>query len=152
MDAKGVSYYADYMNKYARFNLSPVWFSDKLANGRVAADISMAGITQMLQNNGFQRVGKAYIKYKIPAKGTKNYFSIKAIDGEDIDSVNLTVTVNPQFLDRPEYSTNDIAGHVGIYAGKLTMIHCIPYSNVFETDLYKPHWSDSYLYARRILK
>ncbi|WNS45719.1 C40 family peptidase [Paenibacillus sp. MMS20-IR301] len=51
-----------------------------------------------------------------------------------------------------KHSTNEIAGHVGIYAGEQTMIHCIPYSNFFITNLNKAHWSKSYLYARRILE
>jgi cell wall-associated NlpC family hydrolase len=50
-----------------------------------------------------------------------------------------------------KYATNDIVGHVGIYAGKQKMIHCIPTSNIFLTSINKPHWNKTFLMARRVI-
>ncbi|EOS57296.1 C40 family peptidase [Paenibacillus barengoltzii] len=42
-------------------------------------------------------------------------------------------------------------GHVAIYAGKGRMVHCLPTSNVFLTNLNKPYWKAKYLFAKRLL-
>ncbi|WNS45718.1 hypothetical protein [Paenibacillus sp. MMS20-IR301] len=111
MDNKGTSDLAKNVNLYARFNLSPVAIDEKLANGRVATDVMMSIITQIFQSNGFQRAGKSYIKYKIPAKGTKKHFTISAVDGgEDLEQATLTVTINPQSLDRKDLGDVTLTG------------------------------------------
>ncbi|WP_169082169.1 NlpC/P60 family protein [Paenibacillus sp. PL91] len=43
-------------------------------------------------------------------------------------------------------------GHVAIYAGKQKIVHCLPTSNFFLTDMNKPYWKEKYLFARRVLK
>ncbi|CAM3318204.1 C40 family peptidase [Paenibacillus taichungensis] len=43
-------------------------------------------------------------------------------------------------------------GHVAIYANKQKMVHCLPTSNVFLTDMNLPYWKNKYLFAKRILK
>jgi cell wall-associated NlpC family hydrolase len=42
-------------------------------------------------------------------------------------------------------------GHVAIYAGHGKMVHCLPTSNVFLTDMAKPYWNDKVRFARRVL-
>ncbi|MBP1996692.1 C40 family peptidase [Paenibacillus eucommiae] len=42
-------------------------------------------------------------------------------------------------------------GHVAIYAGKGKIVHCLPTSNFFLTDMNKPYWKTKYLFARRVL-
>jgi cell wall-associated NlpC family hydrolase len=42
-------------------------------------------------------------------------------------------------------------GHVAIYAGKGKIVHCLPTSNFFLTDMNKPYWKVKYLFARRLL-
>jgi lipoprotein Spr len=54
------------------------------------------------------------------------------------------------FYVQDKHPSNDIVGHVGIYAGKQKMVHCIPYSNVFLTSINTPHWKRTFLLARRV--
>jgi hypothetical protein len=96
--------------KYARFNLSPVWFDEKLANGGVAVDIMMSAFTTAFLANGFGRSAKAYIIYEIPKKGSS--FTIKAANSSDPEKSSLSVTVNPQMLE-------NIALPDGVLAGSL---------------------------------
>ncbi|WP_418037843.1 C40 family peptidase [Paenibacillus xylanilyticus] len=42
-------------------------------------------------------------------------------------------------------------GHVAIYAGKGKIVHCLPTSNFFLTDMNKPYWKVKYLFVRRVL-
>lgn len=97
LDESGRSRYQDCVNKYARFNLSPVWFDEKLANGAAAAAVQMDGLTTMFAANGFNRASKAYIKYEVPQAG--NNFYIKGVNASDPESNSLTVTINPIGLD-----------------------------------------------------
>lgn len=102
-----ISSYAKCVNKYARFNLAPVWFSEKLANGRAAADVQMAGFTTQIQANGFNRAAKAYIKYQEP---TGQDFTIRGLNASNPETNSLTVTVNPRALSNAAVGTLMLAG------------------------------------------
>jgi cell wall-associated NlpC family hydrolase len=71
--------------------------------------------------------------------------------GIKVAKVDLQVGDLLFFYVPDKHPTNDIVGHVGIYAGKQRMIHCIPFSNVFLTNINKAHWKKTYLFARRII-
>lgn len=58
--------------RYSKFNLAPVWYEGKLANGYVAADLMLDGLTTMFAANGFGRASKAFIDYPFHIK-EKNY-------------------------------------------------------------------------------
>ncbi|WP_145142166.1 hypothetical protein [Paenibacillus sp. Y412MC10] len=92
------------MQKYAKYNLSPVWFEEKISNGGAALDIMMDGFTTAFANNGFGRVPKAYIMY-----GTGD-FTIKAANGNDPEKNSLSVTVNPSMLENSAYGDSIRAG------------------------------------------
>ncbi|PAD31443.1 hypothetical protein [Paenibacillus sp. 7523-1] len=102
-----ISSYANCVNKYARFNLSPVWFQDRLSNGRAAAEVQMAGFTTQIQANGFNRVAKAYIKYQEP---TGQNFTIKGLNASDPETNSLSVIVNPKALSNTSVGTLTLAG------------------------------------------
>lgn len=102
-----ISKYANCVNKYARFNLAPVWFEDKLSTGRAAADVQMAGFITQIQANGFNGAAKAYIKYQEP---TGQNFTIKGLNGSNPETNSLSVTVNPRALSRTDVSTLTLAG------------------------------------------
>ncbi|MDF2927690.1 MAG: pPPM1a 86 [Paenibacillaceae bacterium] len=89
----GISKFERCVNKYARFNLAPVWFPDRIANGRAAAAIQMDGLTTMIQANGFGRAAKAYIKYEELSAGES--FTIIGLNASNPEKNSLTVTVNP---------------------------------------------------------
>jgi hypothetical protein len=46
---------------YARFNLAPVWFGDKIVSANVAIDVMMEGLTRMIITNGFGRASRARV-------------------------------------------------------------------------------------------
>lgn len=102
-----ISSYANCVNKYARFNLAPVWFTDRLANGRAAADVQMAGFITQIQANGFNVAAKAYIKYQEP---TGQNFTIKGLNGSNPETNSLSVTVNPRALSNTAVSTLMLTG------------------------------------------
>ncbi|WP_028609694.1 hypothetical protein [Paenibacillus harenae] len=95
-------------NKYARFNLAPVWFEEKIGNGAAAVDIMMNGFTTMFAANGFNRSAKAFIKYEIPKAGQN--FTVKATNGSNPETDSLTVTINPKSLDRTDLSNTALTG------------------------------------------
>lgn len=97
LDERGISNYQVCVNRYARFNLSPVWFDERLANGAAAAAVQMDGFTTMITANGFNRASKAYIMYEIPRSGEK--LTIRGVNGSDPERNSLTVTINPRILD-----------------------------------------------------
>ncbi|PRA04844.1 MULTISPECIES: hypothetical protein [unclassified Paenibacillus] len=112
-----ISRYASCVNKYARFNLAPVWFSDRLANGRAAADVQMAGFTTQIQANGFNRAARAYIKYQEP---TGQNFTIRGLNASNLETNSLSVTVNPKALSNSTASTLMLTGslfHAWLHRG-----------------------------------
>jgi len=92
------------MQKYAKYNLSPVWSEEKLSNGGASLDVMMDGFTTAFANNGFGRVPKAYITY-----GTGD-FTIKAANGNDPEKNSLSVTVNPSMLENTGLNDSSRAG------------------------------------------
>ncbi|WP_336775416.1 hypothetical protein [Paenibacillus sp. MMO-58] len=94
LDGGNTPRFKNCMRKYAKFNLSPVWFEEKIANGGASLEVMMDGLTTALAANGFGKAAKAYIMY-----GTGN-FNVKAVNASDPERNSLTVTVNPRFLEK----------------------------------------------------
>jgi cell wall-associated NlpC family hydrolase len=92
---------------------------------------------------------KIYAKYRIQLPRTSIQQSQQGIFAEktDLQMGDLLFFYVPD-----KHPTNDIVGHVGIYAGRQRMIHCIPTSNIFLTSINKPHWQKTYLFARRVIE
>lgn len=74
----------------------------------------------------------------------------QATCGTEVDPTNLRIADLLFFYVNEKYPTNDIPGHVGIYAGNGKMVHCIPTSNIFLTSINKAHWRNTFLFASRI--
>ncbi|WP_145142168.1 C40 family peptidase [Paenibacillus sp. Y412MC10] len=74
----------------------------------------------------------------------------QATVGMETQTDSLRVADLLFFYVKDKHPTDDIPGHVGIYAGKRQMIHCIPTSNIFLTSIDKPHWRRTFLFARTI--
>ncbi|QJD88151.1 hypothetical protein HH215_14305 [Cohnella herbarum] len=100
-----LSAYQSCVNKYAKFNLSPVWFEGKLSNGAVAADVQMDGLTTMIAANGFGRAAKAYIMYQ--ASGTS---TIKGVSASEPEKNSLTITVNSTDLNNTGITDSFLGG------------------------------------------
>jgi hypothetical protein len=87
--------------KYAKYNLSPVWFEEKIANGGAAVQVMMDAITTVFAANGFKQAARAYFTYEIPT--ASKYFTIKGTNNsptaESLETVSLSVTINPAVLD-----------------------------------------------------
>ncbi|TYA10396.1 hypothetical protein FRY98_25360 [Paenibacillus faecis] len=96
-------------NKYARFNLSPVWFTGRIANGAGAANVMMGGLTQQIVANGFNRAPRALIRYQVPSSTIPN-FTVKAVNGTRPDTVSLSVTINPRVLNRTDLPNQTLFG------------------------------------------
>lgn len=94
LDASGTSRYQQCANRYARFNLAPVWYEGKLANGSAAAMVQMNAFTTQIAANGFNRAPRAYIMYKPSSTNT----IVKAVNGSDPERDSLTVSINPNTL------------------------------------------------------
>ncbi|HZG86857.1 hypothetical protein [Paenibacillus sp.] len=93
--------------RYARFNLAPVWFEDKIANSNVAVDVMMEGLTRMFISNGFGRAARAQIMHpgsSIPPK------AIKGANASNPNQNSLTVTINPRILSRTDVIDSTLAG------------------------------------------
>lgn len=109
------SSYQRSLNQYARFNLAPVWFEEKIANGAAAAGISMDGMTTAVAANGFGRAAKAYIMYQkspLPSNVGKNpgTSTIKGVNASNPELNSLTVTINPNALSLTSVTTLFLAG------------------------------------------
>ncbi|RUT43289.1 hypothetical protein EJP82_20850 [Paenibacillus anaericanus] len=99
------SRYQNCVNKYARFNLAPVWFDEKLSNGSAAAGVQMDGFTTMIAVNGFDRAAKAYIMYQKSGSST-----IKGMNASNPEKASLSVTINATALDNTSVSTIFLGG------------------------------------------
>lgn len=99
------SRYQNCVNQYARFNLSPVWFDEKIANGAAAAAVQMDGLTTMIAANGFGRAPKAYIKYQ-----KSGNFTIKGVNASNPELNSLSITVNASALSLTSVSTAFLTG------------------------------------------
>ncbi|NUU54871.1 hypothetical protein HP548_12365 [Paenibacillus taichungensis] len=99
------SRYQECCNKYARFNLAPVWFEEKLANGSAAAAVQMDGFTTQITANGFGRSAKAYIMYQKSGSST-----IKGVNASDPEKSSLSVTINATDLAKTSVSDLFLAG------------------------------------------
>lgn len=122
------------LNKYARFNLAPVWFPERISNGAAAAAVQMDGLTTMIAANGFGRASRAYIMYS-----TSSGVTVRGVNASNPESNSLTVTINPNVLNQTGVSTLFLAGslyhawlhregyrhpagrYVGCYAGEAAM-------------------------------
>ncbi|MEC0125327.1 hypothetical protein [Paenibacillus pabuli] len=93
------------VDKYARFNLGPVWFEEKLANGYAAAGVQMDGLTEMIVANGFGIASKAYIMYQESVNST-----IKAVNASNPETASLSVTINASDLSKTSVSNQFLAG------------------------------------------
>lgn len=105
----GRSTYQRCVNTYARFNLAPVWFDDKIATGAAAAAVQMDGFTRMIVANGFGRSARANILYQVPSSTVPN-FTIKALNASDPDANSLSVTINPRVIARTDLENVTLAG------------------------------------------
>ncbi|HZG87733.1 hypothetical protein [Paenibacillus sp.] len=85
--------------RYARFNLAPVWFEDKIANVNVAFDVMMEGLTRMFIANGFGRAARAQIMH--PGSSTPPK-AIRGVNASNPDQNSLSVTINPNTLGRTD--------------------------------------------------
>jgi hypothetical protein len=99
------SNYQNCVNKYARFNLAPVWFEEKIANGAAAAGVQMDGFTTQIAANGFGRATKAYIMYQKSGSST-----IKGVNATNPETASLSVTINSTDLSKSSLSTLTLAG------------------------------------------
>lgn len=102
------SAYQSCVNRYARFNLAPVWFEEKLANGATAAAVQMDGFTTQIIANGFGRAATAFIMYQVPPSGTN--FTIKGANASDPEKNSLSITVNPKAISNTSVTTQVLAG------------------------------------------
>lgn len=106
----GRSSYQNCVNRYARFNLAPVWFDEgKLATGAAAAAVQMDGFTRMIVANGFGRAARANILYQVPSSTVPN-FTIKALNASNPDANSLSVTVNPRVISRTDLQNVTLTG------------------------------------------
>ncbi|QHW35611.1 hypothetical protein GZH47_31475 (plasmid) [Paenibacillus rhizovicinus] len=96
VDEQGSSRYQACVNKYAKFNLAPVWFEEKLANGAAAASVQMDGFTTQIRANGFGQAAKAYIMYE----KSNSDFIVKGVNASNPETNSLTVTVNPTTISK----------------------------------------------------
>lgn len=104
-EGDALSRYQNCVNKYAKFNLAPVWFEEKLANGAAAAAVQMDGLTTMIAANGFGRAAKAYIMYQNSRSST-----IKGVNASNPEKNSLTVTINASALNSYSVSTIFLGG------------------------------------------
>ncbi|MGV2967151.1 hypothetical protein [Paenibacillus sp. AGC30] len=107
--AGGRSSYQSCVNTYARFNLPPVWFENKIANGATAAAVQMDGFTRQIVANGFGRVPRALIMYQVPSATVPN-FTIKAVNASNPDTAPLSITVNPRVISRTDLQNITLVG------------------------------------------
>jgi hypothetical protein len=107
--AGGRSSYQNCVNTYARFNLSPVWFENKIANGAAAAAVQMDGFTRQIVANGFGRAPRALIMFQVPSSTVPN-FTIKAVNASNPDTAPLSITVNPRVISRTDLLNTTLAG------------------------------------------
>ncbi|WP_145142119.1 hypothetical protein [Paenibacillus sp. Y412MC10] len=105
IDAGQTSSYQRCVNNYAKFNLAPVWFEEKLANGAVAASVQMDGFTTQITANGFGRSAKAYIMYQKSGSST-----IIGVNASDPETNSLSVTINASDLSKTSVSTQILTG------------------------------------------
>ncbi|HZG87731.1 hypothetical protein [Paenibacillus sp.] len=94
--------------RYARFNLAPEWFEDKIANGNVAVDVMMDGLTRAFIANGFGRAFRAQIMY--PSPGTTPPKAIRGANASDPDRNSLSVIINPKTLSRIDLGDTTLIG------------------------------------------
>lgn len=96
LDETGSSRFQECSNRYARFNLAPVWYEGKLANGSAAAMVQMDDFTTLIAANGFNRAPRTYIMYKpAPANSTT---IVQAVNGSNPETTSLSVSINPNNL------------------------------------------------------
>ncbi|WP_418037841.1 hypothetical protein [Paenibacillus xylanilyticus] len=99
------SAYQRCVNKYAKFNLAPVWFEEKLSNGSAAAGVQMDGFTTQIIANGFGRSAKAFIMYQESGTST-----IKGFNASNPETNSLTVTINATDLSKTSVTNQFLAG------------------------------------------
>lgn len=104
-DGAPESAYQRCVRKYARFNLAPVWFEEKLANGSAAAAVQMDGFTTQIAANGFNRASRAYIMYQRSGSST-----IRGVNASNPETNSLSVTINAADLSKTTVSTQFLAG------------------------------------------
>lgn len=104
-DGASRSRYQNCVNQYAKYNLSPVWYDEKIANGAAAAAVQMDGFTDQIIANGFGRAAKAYIMYQKSGTST-----IKGVNASDPNTNSLTVTINASDLSKTTVTNRFLAG------------------------------------------
>ncbi|WP_414694897.1 C40 family peptidase [Paenibacillus sp.] len=76
----------------------------------------------------------------------------QAKQGIEVDKTDLKKGDLLFFYVPERFPTNDIPGHVGIYIGEGTMIHCLPSpKRVLISDLNTPHKKKTFLFAKRVI-
>jgi hypothetical protein len=96
----GRSSFQECCNKYAKFNLSPIWYDDKLANGSVAAEVAMDGLKELLLANAYDRADPTYFFYEtLPSDFFENMDSVSG----NPETSSLSVIVNPATLEKNDY-------------------------------------------------
>lgn len=93
------------VNSYARFNLSPVWFEERITNGAAAAAVAMDGLTTMIAANGFGRAARAYIMYQRGGSST-----VRGVNASNPEANSLSVTVNAAAIDNTTVNNVFLAG------------------------------------------
>ncbi|MUT67984.1 hypothetical protein GOM71_18865 [Paenibacillus sp. NEAU-GSW1] len=104
-DGAARSRYQQCVNKYAKFNLAPVWFEGKLTNGAAAAAVQMDGFTTQIAANGFGQAAKAYIMYQKSGSST-----IKGVNASNPETNSLTVTINATDISKTSVTNQFLAG------------------------------------------
>lgn len=108
VNAGNRSAYQNCVNRYARFNLAPVWFEEKLGNGAAAAAVQMDGFTTQITANGFGRAATAFIMYQVPPSGSN--FTIKGANASNPETNSLSITVNPRAISNTGVTDRVLAG------------------------------------------
>lgn len=105
--SSGYSSYEFCAYKYATKNLKPSGTTTQARTGAEAAYYSMERFTRQIRANGFNLAAPAIINYEVP---TGSYFTIKSARATNPDKAPLTITVNPQALQRTDLSILVLTG------------------------------------------
>ncbi|MFS0906681.1 hypothetical protein AB3N02_27050 [Priestia aryabhattai] len=105
----GISQLAECSNFYAARNFQPIWYQGPpISNGLKATNLAMNQFTRMIRDNGFRRVPKAKIDYRIPFPITSS--TIRGETAFRQTGVPLSFIINPTQLDRVEVNNVVLAG------------------------------------------
>ncbi|SES44627.1 hypothetical protein [Psychrobacillus sp. OK032] len=108
--ASGISQLAACIDKYAKRELTPIWFKGiPFTSGADALNYAMDVLTFRFRENGFRKV-KSIIKYYAPAKRDKSTAFAFSKTSEEIKNTSLSVKINKMVLGNPNTAN---LSHVG---------------------------------------